>query len=111
MSKLQNMTKEQAEANRKIALERFQSLVSDFKAEVTKTYFSFFERMPERYKRNWLNAYFGTLSSRKAIAAKCYECAGYEDVINNVGKCTVRLCPLWKYRPLQNRVSKSDAEK
>jgi hypothetical protein len=92
--------------NRKeIADERLKKETQDFMAVAKESYVKFFERLPSRYKRNWLACFNGKASRRKAIAAKCYECAGYEDTIANVGECTVRLCPLWKYRPLQKKTS------
>ena len=96
------MTAEQRSQARKEADKKFQTRVLNFKTTVDKAYYTtLFDLVPERYKRTWLDCFDGKANKRKAIAAKCYECAGYEDTQNNVGGCTARTCPLWQYRPLQ----------
>lgn len=50
-----------------------------------------------------LRAFDGKCSPRQAIKAKCQECVGYEDITERVGGCTSHRCPLWAYRPYQNK--------
>ncbi len=98
---LPNMSPEQ----RKLAKEKAQLVwaarFKEFEEKAMPRFLTFFKNIPERYKKSWLDCFEGKANKRKAIAAKCYECAGYEDTANNVGKCTARQCPLWQYRPKQ----------
>lgn len=101
MSNLIKMTKEDRVKFKLLGEQRFAQKVEAFIAEANVFYQNFFKRIPVRYQKTWLECWEGTANKRKAIAAKCYECVGYEDTQNNVGKCTSRACPLWRYRPLQ----------
>lgn len=38
-----------------------------------------------------------------AIKAKCQHCVGYEDTFNRILNCQTVICPLWDYRPYQER--------
>lgn len=96
-----NMTSEEREQFRKASEEKFKARVIAFKSSAKKYYQKFFENIPTRYKRAWLDCFEGKANKSKAIAAKCYECVGYEDTQNNVGSCTSRACPLWHHRPLK----------
>ena len=98
-----SMTKEQRQEAKLLGEERFAKRIDEFKKTAHGYYAKFIDNIPQRYKKNWLDCWEGTASKRKAIAAKCYECVGYEDTQNNVGGCTARACPLWRYRPLQKK--------
>lgn len=98
---LVSMTKEQRQEFKKQADDRFAEKVKKFISENKPTTGAMFKLIPERYKRTWLDCFNGEANKRKAIAAKCYECVGYEDTQNNVGLCTARTCPLWNYRPIK----------
>lgn len=58
---------------------------------------------PTNWQKRYRNALMGLGSPRQAIATKCSECCGFEDVVNRVGGCTVQRCPLWHFRPFQNK--------
>lgn len=45
-------------------------------------------------------ALLGNASPRSAIKAKCLTCCNFDR--SEIENCTVRLCPLWSYRPFQN---------
>ena len=83
-----------------------QKLIAGFFESAKEHHQKMYARMPKRYQNGWLRAFLGIASKRAAIQAKCYECAGYEAVQENVGGCTARTCPLWKYRPLQKKGKK-----
>ncbi len=53
------------------------------------------------YRPVMLKAYNGTAAPRSAIKAQCPICVGY--VRDDVTHCTGHSCPLWAYRPYQNR--------
>jgi len=53
------------------------------------------------YKPVMLKAYEGTASPRSAIKAHCLVCVGYKR--DEVTHCTGFSCPLWAYRPYQNK--------
>lgn len=97
------LTKEQRAQIKINADANFEARIKRFKSLTTGYYRAFFDNIPNRYKRAWLDCFEGTASKRKAIAAKCYECVGFEDTQNNVGQCQSRTCPLWNYRPLQQK--------
>ena len=46
-------------------------------------------------------AYNGTAAPRSAIKSLCLACVGYERLM--VTHCTGFSCPLWAYRPYQNK--------
>lgn len=60
------------------------------------------ERVPESKRGIYERAALGTASPRQAIKAKCFECVGYEDIPERVGRCGVMSCPIWAYRPHQD---------
>ena len=47
-------------------------------------------------------------SPRQAIKAKCLTCCNYQR--NEISNCTVRLCPLWGYRPYTAKPAKTADE-
>ncbi len=53
------------------------------------------------YRPVMLKAYKGTASPRSAIKAQCLICVGYKR--DEVSHCTGFSCPLWAYRPYQNK--------
>ena len=46
-------------------------------------------------------AFSGSTSPRAAIKAMCLTCVGYERMA--ITNCTGWSCPLWKYRPYQEK--------
>jgi hypothetical protein len=60
-------------------------------------------KVPTKFRTGFKEACEGTASPREAIKAKCYECVGYQSVVENVGGCTGYGCPLWAYRPYQDK--------
>lgn len=46
-------------------------------------------------------AFLGTASPRTAIKAKCLACCNWQRA--EVESCAVTLCPLWRYRPYQDK--------
>lgn len=99
--KVTEMTSEDRKRANENAQKVWAARFKEFEEKNIARFVTFFKNVPERYKKSWLDCFEGKANKRKAIAAKCYECAGYEDTANNVGKCTARQCPLWQYRPLQ----------
>lgn len=96
-----SFTDEQRKEFKRAAEEKYAAKETEFlKTEKIPTA-KFYQKIPIRYRKAWLKAYLGEANKRQAIAAMCYNCAGYEDTQNNVGKCNATLCPLHKYRPLQ----------
>jgi hypothetical protein len=66
--------------------------------------------VPDRFKNLMRDVYLGKPSLRRAINAKCVECCGFEDVHDRVGNCTTKRCPLWLYRPYQDRMQSEGDE-
>lgn len=57
------------------------------------------------YRRTWLKA-VGKESMRAAINAKCQDCMNWQQ--SEVKRCDVITCPLWQYRPLQDKAKKRE---
>ena len=55
--------------------------------------------IPKQLRGTYDRAIKGKASYAGAVKAKCLECCNFEDVRTRVGACTVRMCPLWAYRP------------
>lgn len=87
---------------RKRAAARFEILKKEFEEKSNDYQKRFFEKIPKRYQRGWLSSFLGKASARAMIAAKCFDCVGWEDVQNSVGKCSSRTCPTWHARPHQS---------
>ena len=103
---INEISKEQmAEAKAKAQV-AFAERVKNFKATAKGYEVKLFELTPARYKKTWLDCFEGLATRNQAIRAKCFECVAYEAVQENVGGCTARTCPLWKYRPLQKKGKK-----
>jgi len=73
---------------RAAASQRYENLARDGKAR---------RGVPELQSAAYLRAVDGTASARRAIAAFCHECCGYDR--EAVATCPARACPLWQYRP------------
>lgn len=56
-----------------------------------------FNQLAPNHRRRWLDAFNGVPSLKNAIIAKCQDCSSYQK--EEITNCTVRICPLWKYRP------------
>jgi hypothetical protein len=56
---------------------------------------------PESVKNALREAFSGSASPRKAIKAMCLACVGYDR--QEIKNCSAHGCPLWKYRPFQQR--------
>lgn len=65
--------------------------------------------IPKLFRPIYERAMTGKASPRDAIKAKCQECCGWEDVIERVGNCTIKRCPLWLYRPYQQDAGRAEA--
>jgi hypothetical protein len=59
---------------------------------------------PESAKSTMASAFNGHASPRKAIKAMCLACLGYER--SAITNCTGWSCPLWAYRPFQQKEAK-----
>ena len=94
-------TDEQRKEFKRAAEEKYAAKESEFLKTAKIPTAKFYQNIPTRYKKAWLKAHLGEANKRQVIASMCYSCVGYEDTQNNVGKCTVIICPLFKYRPLQ----------
>lgn len=74
------------------------SLISKRKARVD----AMLAKVPLSAKGLFLRVFSGTGNSRsQAIKARCIQCAGFENVRDEVGNCTVYDCALWQFRPYQ----------
>lgn len=59
---------------------------------------------PESFRGILAQSYTGTCSPRAAIKAQCAECNGFDRA--SIRDCTAYACPLWMFRPYQQRRSK-----
>jgi len=59
--------------------------------------------IPVSHRSKYKAALAGTGGLAGAIKSKCASCVGFEDVTLRVGECTAYKCPLWSYRPYQER--------
>lgn len=48
-------------------------------------------------------------SRAEAVKAKCIDCMGFENVANRVRECSAVTCPLYHFRPYQDK-SEAEAE-
>jgi hypothetical protein len=55
--------------------------------------------VPSNFRDRYAKALRGKLGKAGALKLKCYECCNFEDVYKRVANCTVKICPLWAYRP------------
>jgi len=79
------------------AKEKRDAIIADFLQRSDRYLTSYFERIPQLYKFNWLLSTMGKLRGLRAIKAKCLDCCAYDRV--EVYNCTVKTCPLWHLRP------------
>ena len=56
---------------------------------------------PQKAINSLARAFAGSASPRAAIKAMCLTCVGYERMA--ITNCTGWSCPLWKYRPYQEK--------
>lgn len=59
------------------------------------------EEAPESVKNSLAHAFSGSASPRKAIKVFCLVCVGYDR--SEVKNCSSWGCPLWAYRPFQDK--------
>lgn len=59
--------------------------------------------VPIRYRGIAERALLKSSGKANALKAKCQECVGYEDVPDRVRNCTEWKCPLWQFRPYQEK--------
>ena len=57
------------------------------------------------YRRTWDKA-IAKKSMRAAIDAKCQDCMCWQQT--EIKQCDIVTCPLWQYRPLQDKGSKQE---
>lgn len=60
--------------------------------------------IPPRFKQDYLKAMQGK-SLRAGVNAFCRECVGWEDLPFSVRNCTAPACPLYLYRPYQEKIA------
>lgn len=58
---------------------------------------------PESLRRLLRRVFEGKASPRSAIKSFCQSCMGFEDYKAGIRGCTALACPLWAYRPYQER--------
>lgn len=59
------------------------------------------QECPPKHRNSLARALQGEISPRQAIRVKCLACCNFERL--EAQNCTVRICPLWKYRPYQSK--------
>lgn len=62
------------------------------------------------YSRQYDKFMANPTSRARAVKAKCLECVNFEDAVNQVGGCTVTKCPLWAFRPYQDKREPDDLD-
>ncbi len=62
--------------------------------------------VPERFQKVFKKAY-EKKSMRAAVNSKCLDCTCFQ--VKEIRDCSVHGCPLWKYRPYQNKSSGVDS--
>jgi hypothetical protein len=55
--------------------------------------------MGEQTKNRYLKSWDNPKSRKDAIAAKCCDCMGFEEVVPRIKDCNIVACPLHKVRP------------
>ena len=68
-------------------------------SEAQDTYLS---RIPISYRSAFKKA-LKRQSRASAMKAQCQQCVGYQDVANSIRGCQSFICPLWAYRPYQQK--------
>ena len=96
----------------RIKAERLRAAKEKFlKSSPSQRAVDYLKALPSAIERRWLEIYNGDLKTpRKMIELKCMDCAGFEDLRENVGNCQVRTCSLWHLRPFQSSSSASSGE-
>ncbi|MGB2863070.1 MAG: hypothetical protein WBC05_07070 [Sedimentisphaerales bacterium] len=61
-----------------------------------------------KFRKQWDKA-ISKKSMRAALNAKCADCMCWQNT--GIKRCDIITCPLWQYRPLQDKDSKKHAEK
>jgi len=64
--------------------------------------------MPSKYRKLFDRVKEGKASPREAIQLQCLACFGY--VQSEMVQCNSYLCPLFRYRPYQQKSAKSSVE-
>ena len=59
-----------------------------------------------KFRRQWDKA-IAKKSMRAAVNAKCADCMNWQN--KEIKQCDIITCPLWQYRPLQDKDSKREA--
>ena len=59
------------------------------------------EATPQRVRVLFSKVFQGTTSPRQAIKAKCLDCSHHDRA--EISLCGVVTCPLWAYRPFQDK--------
>lgn len=77
------------------------------RAEVIKRNLS---NMGDNYQGLYKKVTSGEAGYAGAVKAKCQECMNYEDAVQRIRECSVYGCPLWHYRPYQEKRSRSEKE-
>ena len=59
------------------------------------------KRLAPSRSRVFLRAWAGIGTKREAVRAKCLDCSNL--VVEEIRKCPATGCPLWRYRPYQEK--------
>lgn len=84
---------------RKIGLAREATLLEEIPANLR----GHFESLPPRYRRRAIESALGQATPRQVMRGKCEECVGFEEAESRISSCTAKRCPLWAYRPYQEK--------
>ena len=83
------------------AKEKLKVRILEFEGKLSIQSRKLFNWCPSTYKENWMDAYEGKLSAKKAIKLQCLECVGYSRT--DVSGCRSIECPLFHHRPFQEK--------
>lgn len=56
---------------------------------------------PSKYRLAYARTFKSDGSKAKAMKMKCYECMGFESVVERIRNCGCKSCPLWHHRPFK----------
>lgn len=68
----------------------------------------YMEKVGSNVKAVFEKAFAGT-SRAAGVKAKCIDCMGHENYVNRIRECACTICPLWQYRPYQEKDDDGEA--
>lgn len=101
MSITHNLTKEELKDCRNKAEKKWVDLKDEFTRNNTDQLNNYFRGIPDSQKRIFYDSYQGK-SKARALKAKCLDCCAFDKI--EVKNCIVKTCPLWFFRPYQQKV-------